>query len=434
MILMKTIECQKSPETNALCNLWVNVAEDLCKKPFTYAASMANLYCSFSPSKHGIKIHLSGFNHKLHTLLKLIIREIQRLSENVTSDLFNRIQDKVLQHYQEFLFSHPYQHATYATDLCLEPSKFHIEDKVSALESISLERFLRFYRTILSEIKLEILVHGNVSQAEGVEIASTLIDGLKPKAPKLLPKQSVVKLESCHSYTLQLPEFNKANSNSALATLFQIGVTDIALNATVAFFHHLVKEPLFNELRTQEQLGYIVFSAVKTNGNDVKSLLFLIQSDLYSPSYLDGRLETFIDRFCHKLVAMPEEEFMTNVNAVTELFLEKNKNLGVESSKYWNEITNQCYNLKHYQRIAEYVNNSMTIENVIEFYDSFIAKGSLKCRKLTIHILSDNHIEEKDPNDEESTKINYDSIHVFHDRKDHYSSIQELKSTEFLPN
>ncbi|MFN9983821.1 MAG: hypothetical protein ACK53Y_28100, partial [bacterium] len=139
-------------------------------------------------------------------------------------------------------------------------------------------------------------------------------------------------------------------------------------------------------MRTQEQLGYIVFSAVKTNGNDVKSLLFLIQSDLYSPSYLDGRLETFIDRFCHKLVAMPEEEFLTNVNAVTELFLEKNKNLGVESSKYWNEITNQCYNLKHYQRIAEYVNNSMTIENVIEFYDSFIAKGSLKCRKLTIHI------------------------------------------------
>ncbi len=103
MILMKTIECQKSPETNALCNLWVNVAEDLCKEPFTYAASMANLYCSFSPSKHGIEIHLSGFNHKLHTLLKLIIREIQRLLENVTSDLFNRIQDKILQQVSEIL-------------------------------------------------------------------------------------------------------------------------------------------------------------------------------------------------------------------------------------------------------------------------------------------------------------------------------------------
>lgn len=131
---------------------------------------------------------------------------------------------------------------------------------------------------------------------------------------------------------------------------------------------------------------------------------------------------------------MPEEEFITNVNAVTELFLEKNKNLGEESSKYWNEITNQCYNFKRYQRIAEYVKNSMTIENVIEFYDSFIARGSLQRRKLAIHILSDNHMEEKDPNDEESTKINYDSIHVFHDGKDHYSSIQELKFTEFLPN
>lgn len=131
---------------------------------------------------------------------------------------------------------------------------------------------------------------------------------------------------------------------------------------------------------------------------------------------------------------MPEEEFVTNVNAVSELFLEKNKNLGEESSKYWNEITNQCYNFKRYQMIAEYVKNSMTIEKVLEFFELFIAKGSLKRRKLAIHILSENHIEEKDLNDEDSTKIHYDSIHVFHGGKDLYSSVQELQLTEFLPN
>jgi insulysin len=303
MIVIKTVECQKSPETNVLCNLWVNVAEEVCKEPFMYAASMANLHCSFRPSKSGIEIHLSGFNHKLHLLLKLIIKEIQRLSDNVQSELFERIQDKVLQHYQEFIYSHPYQHATYAADLCLEPSKFRIEDKISALQNISFDSFVEFSRALLSEINLEILVHGNVSQAEGVEIASTLLDGLKPNVPKVLPQQAVVKLESGYEYILRLPEFNKANTNSALATLFQIGVTDIALNATLAFFHHLVKEPLFNELRTQEQLGYIVFSTIKTNGNDVKSLMFLIQSDVYSPTYLDDRVEAFIDRFRSKLVA-----------------------------------------------------------------------------------------------------------------------------------
>ena len=40
----------------------------------------------------------------------------------------------------------------------------------------------------------------------------------------------------------------------------------------------ILKEPCFNVLRTQEQLGYIVFSGVR-RANGVQGLRFIVQSE-----------------------------------------------------------------------------------------------------------------------------------------------------------
>mmetsp|Transcript_15952 Transcript_15952/g.22803 ORF Transcript_15952/g.22803 Transcript_15952/m.22803 type:complete len:909 (-) Transcript_15952:68-2794(-) len=438
IILIKTIECQRTLESNVLCNLWVSVVEELCKEPFTYAASMASLHCNFQPSKYGIEIHLSGFNHKLHLLLKMVVAEIRTIQSNLTSEVFTRIQDKLFQQYQEFFFSQPYSHASYAADLALERSKFSIEKKIEALQLISVERFIEFSMSFLTDIQLEILVHGNVSRIEGAEIAATLIDGFKLKPNMAIqPLQKVIKLNSTQEYLLRLPEFNGADTNSALATLYQIGVIDIETNATLAFLHHLVKEPSFNELRTQEQLGYIVFTTIKTNGNNVKSLMFLIQSDVYSPVFLDARVEAFIDRFRAKLVGMPHEEFQANINAVVDLFLEKNKNLGEETSQYWSEISNQTYLFKRYQLIAEFVKTKMSLDILLGFFDSFICMGSPHRRKLSVQVFGSNHISNiGDPvsSDTEVTTIKYDSISSFREEMECYPCIPEMDLAAFLPN
>jgi secreted Zn-dependent insulinase-like peptidase len=134
---------------------------------------------------------------------------------------------------------------------------------------------------------------------------------------------------------------------------------------------------------------------------------------------------------------MPQEEFQTNVNAVVELFLEKNKNLGEESSKYWNEITNQCYKFKRYQMIAEYVKNSMSFDSVLSFFDSFMAKGSPNRRKLSIQVFCTNHmssIDDEVSSDRELTMIAYDSIPVFQSGVECYPSFTEMSLASYLPN
>ena len=92
----------------------------------------------------------------------------------------------------------------------------------------------------------------------------------------------------------------------------------------LAFLHHLMREPAFNQLRTEEQLGYLVHTSVKTNGNNIKGLLFLIQSDSFDPIHLEERVESFLSTFRQKfIVQLTEEKFQHNIEAVVANFLEK---------------------------------------------------------------------------------------------------------------
>ena len=178
--------------------------------------------------------------------------------------------------------------------------------------------------------------------------------------------------------------------NSALISVYQMGAMDLTTNARLAFLHHLIKEPALNELRTNEQLGYIVHTSIKTSGDNIKGLLFLIQSDAYDPIHLDERVEAFLERFRTRLVDMEAEEFDTNIQAVKKNFLEKNKNLGEESSKYWSVITDKSYVFRKWTIIGEEV-GKITKDEVLEFFDKFVAAGAPFRSKIATQVCAKQH-------------------------------------------
>ncbi|NJL17814.1 MAG: hypothetical protein HC938_12060 [Nitrospira sp.] len=110
-----------------------------------------------------------------------------------------------------------------------------------------------------------------------------------------------------------------------VANIYQIGEMETRENATLSVLGQLVREPAFNQLRTEEQMGYIVFSQVKTIGDNIKGLLLLVQGDTYDPIHMDERIEIFLDNFRDKVVAMPDEDFKDNIAAVCQTLLEKRR-------------------------------------------------------------------------------------------------------------
>ena len=85
---------------------------------------------------------------------------------------------------------------------------------------------------------------------------------------------------------------NKVHKTVGIEVYFQCGVQNTQDNAKLELFCQVITESCFNILRTQEQLGYIVFSGVRLN-NGAQGVRLIIQSDR-SPAYLDERIENFI--------------------------------------------------------------------------------------------------------------------------------------------
>lgn len=71
---------------------------------------------------------------------------------------------------------------------------------------------------------------------------------------------------------------NDVHATHCVETYLQLGLEEKRSNMLLELAMQILKEPCFNVLRTQEQLGYIVFSGVR-RANGVQGLRFIVQSE-----------------------------------------------------------------------------------------------------------------------------------------------------------
>ena len=95
------------------------------------------------------------------------------------------------------------------------------------------------------------------------------------------------------------------------------------------------------QLRTQEQLGYIVQSGIRRL-NGVTGMRFIVQSER-SAEYVEARVLKFVQESEKLIEDMDEESFQNNVDALGTLLLEKPKTTTAQARKYWNEIAQTTY-------------------------------------------------------------------------------------------
>jgi insulysin len=74
-------------------------------------------------------------------------------------------------------------------------------------------------------------------------------------------------------------------------------------------------EPFYNELRTNQQLGYVVWSYPQIFRNVIANV-FLVQGTKHSCEYLVARINDFLIEFRAKIKELSKEEFETQRNAV----------------------------------------------------------------------------------------------------------------------
>ncbi|KAJ3072227.1 Insulinase (Peptidase M16) [Podochytrium sp. JEL0797] len=383
---MKSPLSYVTPTTCVLTRLYTDCLNDALNE-FSYYAHVAGLDYYMTNSTDGIELSISGYNDKLSLLLHRIIQVAKTLK--IDANRFAAIKEELGRSYKNWNMEQPYQHAQFYTSYITQERLWTAMDKLAVLEELEVEDVMAFYPQLLGRLHVEGFVFGNVEIEDAVKLGKIVQDEL---ACKSLPSQlhnQVVRTQIIppgHHILHSRPIVNANQVNSSLEHLIQIGdVSNAALRVKTMLLAQIVKEPCFNVLRTQEQLGYIVSSGIRKQTGMI-SFRVLVQSER-GPQYIEERVEVFLKGMRKTLSEMSEQEFKKNVDAVVFNLMEKDKNMSQEAHRLWGHISSLYYDFDQDERDAELV-TKVTKQDLLEFYDSHISPDSTTRRLLSVHLHS----------------------------------------------
>jgi len=305
---------------------------------------------------------------------------------------FDIIKESTKRGYHDFWKDQPYQRAIYQLNLTLEEPRWSNEQFLEVCQSITIEDVQEYINQFLSELYYEVLVIGNVIEEDAIQTREVLqrVLNAKPLSPENVPKRLQLQLQPQKTYIHALRSFNEVDRNSAFAVHFEVGRYNHEQVGVLDLFAHICYTSCYSQLRTKEQLGYIVHSS-STAQNGVMSFRIIVQSDTKDPAFLDERAEAWIDSLKVELNELKEEEFVHYRNSLVAKILEKDKSLKEEYNRWYGEIQYpRLYQFDRAQKEATEV-GKVQKRDIIRFYEDYISLHGKERRKFSVLVYSKDH-------------------------------------------
>lgn len=374
-----------SPNTSIKTRMLIELISDSLVE-YSYDASLAGLSYMLDSQDQSIALSLSGYNDKIPVLARSILEKLANFE--IDPRRFELVMDRVKRSYQNFNIEEPYRHATYYTTYLLQQKMWTPQEKLRELEQLTVAEVQQFLPELLQRMHLEVLAHGNMKKDEAVELSNMAWETVKSRpvnSTELISNRSLLLPEKCNKIW-SLPVTNAANVNSAIEYYVQVGEpTDVATRATLSLFAQIANEPVFDQLRTKEQLGYLVFSGIRRSIGSL-GWRIIVQSERDAP-YLESRVDAFLDQFKATLEKMTDAEFEGHKRSIIHNKLETVKNLIEESQRFWSPIyAGTCDFLARYADVEAI--NKTTKAEVVELFLKYIHPSSATRSKLSVHLNS----------------------------------------------
>lgn len=384
-INLKTPIAQSTPGNAVNTSLLTALVNDALVE-YAYDAEIAGLRYEVALVKGGLGIHVGGFNHKLPVLLEKVLEKLKNFK--IDLERFNVMKERHQRFYRNFGYNVPYSQIASFSHYLLNDTVWQIDEKAKELETTQPEDLERLLPELLRNLQIEMLAIGNVTKERALDVADLTMKVLDPKqlsmGQRIPPRSYYLNKDSSRYY--KIPLGDAKNVNSAIEYIVQWGkLTDRDLKARLDLFAQIASEPAFNQLRTKEQLGYVVFGGVRTTRTTM-GYRVLVQSER-STEYLEERIDCFFNKLIETIEQMTEEEFENHKQSLVSKKRERMKNLREESDRYWNQIQSGFYDFMQREDDAVRV---LEVEKgqVVELAKKFVSPDSKERAKLVVHLQS----------------------------------------------
>lgn len=345
IVSLKSPLIYASAENNVKARLFTDLVRDALEE-YSYDAELAGLQYNVSLDSRGLFLDISGYNDKLPVLLEQVVTKIRDI--DIKDERFEIVKERLTRGYNNWQLQSSYhQVGDYMNWLNSEERDFLVEELTAELSNVTAEAVRLFQKQMLCQLHTEIYVHGNMYKEDALKVTDMVESILKarilPRSQWPVLRSLVLPQGSNHVFKRTLKD--PANVNHCIETWLYAGSRgDRGVRTKTLLLDQMMHEPAFDQLRTKEQLGYIVFSGPRAF-SATYGFRFLIQSEM-TPEFLDSRIEAFLTRFVETLDKMSDSEFESHKRSLVIRRLEKLRNLDQESSRHWSQITSEYYDFE----------------------------------------------------------------------------------------
>ena len=311
-------------------DLYTSVINEMLNEQL-YAASVAGLDVSVADSSKGVRVSVSGYSQSANSLLNYLLSQMTTITLPV--ERFEALKERKLRAWKNAEFADAYRQTFELERKYLLENHFTPKEKLGAAENISLSDVQRFAKTLFKKGNVEMVAYGNVSQQDATHAARQVIDnlGLSPVAARDVYDTRLLVLE--RDQPVVAANVLLAN-NSAYIQGFLLGDATPLNRATSAMLRNFIGEPYYSEMRTRQQLGYIVASFISEQEDNLYAR-FLIQSADYPADELKRRSEVFLSNLLNAFEQVSDEKFEVIRAAVRAELEEKDKSIAERAARYF---------------------------------------------------------------------------------------------------
>ncbi len=339
-----------------------------------YDADVAGVDVKITAGEKSLAIALNGYQQKMADLLSIILKELNR--HRIDPAIFQQVKADYRQDLENMANKMPYQQTFPYVNAALVTDASLPSQRLAVLDDIDAEKVAAFAEKYLASLAVRMLVYGNHTYAQAQALGANISQAL-PKSRLHNPWQN----NQAKVLNKDKEVIVNVNHNDSAITYYIQADKDYLARAEIGLLAKMIEPQFFTKLRTEMQLGYVVFAYPHPVFNQA-GIAFTIQSPVADADSLQKHIGNFNRQFSKSLATLNEADFQAVKTILQAELLQQPENLLSAAERYWLDILTTGKTASSRQAIADAIND-VTLDTFVKKMTALLTKGKTLLVKAT---------------------------------------------------
>ena len=347
---LRTPLAQESARNSVLLRL-LTEALNTNLNAWAYSARLAGLDYSIYPHLRGLTLRVGGYSDQTNTLLRQILQQVA--NPELTQQRFNIARQNLVDSLVNESLNRPSEQIANYIQTALLEGAWQTEDKLKAAQEVTLNDLQAFQQQLVTGLDPVMLVHGNLSAASALNMA-------QQARALIMADSQYTNVE--RSRIRQIPagetrvNMDISHPDTGYTLYLQGPSTSLAERAQYRLLTQIIRSPFYENIRTQRQLGYIVY-ATSFEMLETPAIALVVQSPDTRPQAINAAVDEFMESFASTLASLGSKDLEQEKQAVISGILEQDRQLGDISGRFWHEIDRGNSNFDSREQLVTAIEN-----------------------------------------------------------------------------